>query len=163
MVKKEATPKVMEPLDKASKETFSVLLAEDNRVNQMVAVAILGKLGCKVTVASNGKEALEYVEGEIFEAVFMDCQMPEMDGYEASLSIRSLDASHHSRDIPIIAFTANAMKDDDVKCKESGMDDYLSKPVDMDELKIVFARWKDKMSERKRLRLKKNKKSAGAV
>ena len=148
----DVVPKTESPLKKSS-ETFSVLLAEDNRVNQMVAVAILGKLGCEVTVASNGKEALDYVKKQMFEAVFMDCQMPEMDGYEASLSIRALDKSHHSQNIPIIAFTANAMKDDDVKCKESGMDDYLSKPIDMDELQVVFDRWKGQMKERKAARL----------
>ncbi len=134
-------------------EGFRVLLAEDNRVNQMVAVAILGKLGCEVTVAENGKQALQYVEKERFDVVFMDCQMPIMDGYEASTKIRSLSHSHHSKGIPIIAFTANAMKDDDVKCKEAGMDDYLSKPIDMDEFQRVFGRWKEKMMERKKVRL----------
>lgn len=76
-----------------------------------------------------------------------------MDGYEASTKIRSLSHSHHSKGIPIIAFTANAMKDDDVKCKEAGMDDYLSKPIDMDEFQRVFGRWKEKMMERKKVRL----------
>ena len=132
---------------------FHVLLAEDNRVNQMVAVAILNKFGCEVTVAVNGEEALKSIDNDMFDVVFMDCQMPIMDGYEASSRIRNLADSHHSKNIPIIAFTANAMKDDDVKCKEAGMDDYLSKPIDMDEFKKVFARWNEPMLIRRKTRL----------
>lgn len=139
---------------KKPEDTFSVLLAEDNRVNQMVAIAILNKLGCEVSIANNGREALELVEKELFDAVFMDCQMPEMDGYEASSRIRQLSTTHHSRNIPIIAFTANAMKDDDKKCKAAGMDDYLSKPIDMDEIRQVFENWHETMTSRKNKRLK---------
>ncbi|CAA6815113.1 MAG: Histidine kinase [uncultured Thiotrichaceae bacterium] len=136
-----------------SDNTFSVLLAEDNRVNQMVAIAILNKMGCEVTIANNGKEALRSVEQEAFDAVFMDCQMPEMDGYEASSKIRQLAMNHHSKNVPIIAFTANAMKDDDKKCKAAGMDDYLSKPIDMNEIKQVFSHWHETMTLRKKARL----------
>lgn len=136
-----------------SDDQFSVLLAEDNRVNQMVALAILNKMGCDVTIAKNGKEALNLIQEEAFDAVFMDCQMPEMDGYEASKKIRQLPENHHSRNILIIAFTANAMKDDDKKCKAAGMDDYLSKPIDMDEIKQIFEHWLPKMTVRKQARL----------
>lgn len=149
-------PKTPQPSKKTKNLTtnnFKVLLAEDNRVNQMVAIAILNKLDCTVTLAKNGKEALQYVENEVFDAVFMDCQMPVMDGYQASTKIRQLPSAHHSQNIPIIAFTANAMKDDDVKCKAAGMDDYLSKPINMDEIKQVFARWNEGMTSRKNARL----------
>ncbi|MCK5918114.1 MAG: response regulator [Cocleimonas sp.] len=143
----EATP------TKDAKTEFHVLLAEDNRVNQMVAIAVLGKHGCKVTIANNGKEALQHAEREKFDAIFMDCQMPTMDGYEATRSIRQFSKTHSNNGIPIIAFTANAMKDDDVKCKDAGMDDYLSKPIDMEELKAVFSRWREQMLAHKKIRL----------
>ena len=134
-------------------EDFHVLLAEDNKVNQMVAVAVLGKLGCEVTVANNGEVAIQYLQNNHFDAVFMDCQMPVMDGYEASRRIRQFETSHPNKTIPIIAFTAHAMKDDDKKCKEAGMDDCLSKPIDLDELKKVLRHWKKKMQHHKCIRI----------
>jgi len=134
------------------KNKHHILLAEDNRVNQKVATAILSKLGYKVTVVANGKEALKAIENELYDLVLMDCQMPILDGYEASSQIRKLPETHHSKNIPIIAFTANAMKEDADRCKQAGMDDYVSKPVRMEELKTVLENWSDEMKKRQALR-----------
>ncbi len=144
------------------KQKYHILLAEDNRVNQKVATVILQKLGYKSTLVANGKEALDAVNKEIFDLVLMDCQMPEMDGYEASRTIRKFPASHVNSNIPIIAFTANAMIDDVAKCKKAGMDDYLSKPIDIDELKKLLKKWRLTMDRRriKRLALKAKEKVA---
>jgi len=138
--------------ESVDKEKYHVLLAEDNRVNQKVAVAILGKFGCDVSVAENGKIAVEMAAKEDFDAIFMDCQMPVMDGYEATENIRKF-SDEYLATIPIIAFTAHAMKDADIKCKDVGMDDYLTKPINIDELKSVLKDWSVKMDQRKKRRL----------
>ncbi len=106
-----------------------VLIAEDNPVNQMVAQRTLEKLGCRVSVAGDGQEAVDMVEGETFDLVLMDCQMPRLDGYDATRAIRVAGIA-----IPIVAMTANAMAGDREKCLASGMDEYLSKPMDRDAL-----------------------------
>jgi len=116
-----------------------VLVAEDNEVNQKVAVHILEKLGYRVEVAENGGEALEACQRERYDAVLMDGQMPGLDGYEATRRIREMEGA--SRRTPIIAMTASAMKGDREKCLEAGMDDYVSKPVTPDELEGVLRRW----------------------
>ncbi len=128
-----------------------ILLAEDNRVNQMVAKGILNKLGLHfIDIANNGVECLEKLIQEplgqdkatrSYDLVLMDCQMPEMDGYEASRQIRSANAGELNKKIPIIAMTANAMADDKQKCLDAGMDDYLSKPVDPDLLIVKLLHW----------------------
>ncbi len=116
-----------------------VLIAEDNRVNQTVAVAMLRKLGLEVQCAGNGKEALAALEADDFSLVFMDCQMPEMDGFDATAAVRaSEDADHH---IPIIALTANALQGDRERCLAVGMDDYLSKPLKIAPLQEMLERW----------------------
>ena len=109
-----------------------ILLVEDNIVNQKVAAALLGRLGCRVDVAANGREALAMASQSPYDLIFMDCQMPEMDGFEATGSIRRSEGK--TRHTPIIALTAGAMTKDRASCVEAGMDGYLSKPVRVEEL-----------------------------
>ena len=112
---------------------LKLLLAEDGRVNQLVATRFLEDGGHQVTVANNGLEVIEALQRERFDAVLMDVQMPEMDGYQATAQIRAEEAESGNH-IPIIAMTANAMQEDREKCLASGMDAYLAKPVQRDEL-----------------------------
>ena len=116
-----------------------VLLAEDNPINRKVAVHMLEKSGCRVTVAVNGREALEKLATEVFDVVLMDVQMPEMDGLEATRAIRGSDASY--RDMPIIAMTAHALKGDREMCLQAGMNDYLSKPIRIQDVLAKIAQW----------------------
>ena len=116
-----------------------VLLVEDNLVNQKVARAILEKLGCHVDPAANGKEAVEMVRSMPYDVVMMDCQMPVMDGYEATSEIRRSEAP--GRRVPIVAMTAHAMQGDHEKCLEAGMDDYVTKPVRQNIIQGVLAKW----------------------
>ncbi len=119
--------------------TASVLLVEDNVVNQKVASMLLRRLGCDVQMANNGKIAVEKVESKSFDIIFMDCQMPVMSGFEATAAIRKLGPAKSS--IPIVAMTANAMSGDRERCLVAGMNDYLSKPVQRDALANVLNRW----------------------
>jgi CheY-like chemotaxis protein len=114
-----------------------VLLAEDNAVNQRLAVRLLEKRGHKVTVAGNGVEALSALNNGSFDLVFMDVQMPEMDGYEATAAIRGREKTSGLHQ-PIIALTAHAMKGDREKCLAAGMDGYLSKPIKPQELNEIL-------------------------
>ncbi|MCE0460148.1 hybrid sensor histidine kinase/response regulator [Pseudomonas uvaldensis] len=115
-----------------------VLLVEDNPVNQLVAKGMLVKLGCEVTVAAHGAEALNQLEQRDFDLVLMDCNMPVMDGYEASRQIRR---SGRWPDLPIVALTANAMPEERERCRTAGMSDYLSKPFRREELAAVLDQW----------------------
>jgi CheY-like chemotaxis protein len=121
-----------------------VLLAEDNPVNQQVALGMLEALGCQVDLAGDGREALEAVAQGSYDLVLMDCQMPEMDGFAATAAIRTLEVARRNvgrRRIPVIALTANAMKGDRERCLAAGMDDYLAKPFTLGQLGEVLARW----------------------
>jgi len=114
-----------------------VLVAEDNIVNQKVASLILEKLGCKVDLVNNGQEALDAVRVNDYSLVFMDCQMPVLDGFETTKALR---ASEDAK-IPIIAMTANALRGDRERCLNVGMDDYISKPVKAEYFESILKRW----------------------
>jgi CheY-like chemotaxis protein len=116
-----------------------ILLAEDNKVNQLLAVSLLTKAGHRVDVAGNGIEALVSLKARPYEIVLMDMQMPEMDGLKATRAIRALAGP--VADIPIIAMTANALKGDRERCLAAGMNDYVSKPIERDLLLQKIAFW----------------------
>ncbi|MBH3350222.1 response regulator [Pseudomonas putida] len=115
-----------------------ILLVEDNPVNQLVAKGMLAKLGCQVQLATQGAEALELLELDNFDLVLMDCNMPVMDGYEASRRIRQ---SGRWPDLPIVALTANAMPEERERCRAAGMNDYLAKPFRREELLALVEHW----------------------
>lgn len=123
------------------KRRVHILLAEDNAVNQKVALRILDKkLGCRADVVNNGKEAVESLKRLDYDLVLMDCQMPEIDGYEATRTIRDVTSTVRNHRIPIVAMTANAMKGDREKCIEAGMDDYVTKPINAQKLADAIER-----------------------
>jgi CheY-like chemotaxis protein/HPt (histidine-containing phosphotransfer) domain-containing protein len=115
-----------------------VLLAEDNPVNRRVATGILRKLGCEVREAENGRLAIDALEHEAFDLVFMDVQMPEMDGFEATGHLR---ADSRWETLPIIAMTAHAMKGDRERCLAAGMSDYIAKPVSLEVIRRMIEKW----------------------
>jgi PAS domain S-box-containing protein len=116
-----------------------ILVAEDNRTNQLVALKMLQRLGLDADAVANGREALAALESASYSLVLMDCQMPEMDGFEATRRIREGAAA--TRDLPVIAMTANAMKGDREECLAAGMNDYVAKPVAIAALAAVLKRW----------------------
>jgi len=117
-----------------------VLLVEDNPVNLEVASALLENSGCKVDTACNGIEALESYEASEYGVIFMDCQMPEMDGFEAAAEIRRREVGSGRR-VPIIALTASAIEGDREQCLAAGMDDYLPKPFTATQMRSVLVSW----------------------
>ncbi len=135
----EVEPKQPAARTGAQKFDVNILLVEDNLVNQKVAVAMLQKLGCRVTVAGNGHEALKMIPGQSFDLIFMDNQMPILDGFKTTHAIRKMDGD--IRRIPIVAMTAHALKEDRQKCLDAGMDDYLSKPVHRGKLLEVLQKY----------------------
>jgi two-component system, sensor histidine kinase and response regulator len=129
------------PVEKHDLFHAHILLVDDNKVNQMVGHAMLENIGCEVEVASDGAKAVDAVSRREYDLIFMDCQMPEMDGFEATRAIRSGNAGEIHRSIPIIAMTAYAMGGDREKCLEAGMDDYVTKPIDAVALVKVLTQW----------------------
>jgi len=121
----------------------SILIVEDNLVNQKLAVALLKKMGYEADVVENGAEAVEHLRENKYDIVLMDCQMPVMDGYEATRKIRAKEFANQEINgrTPIIAMTANAMQGDDEKCYAAGMDDYLTKPISPKRLEQKIKHW----------------------
>jgi CheY-like chemotaxis protein len=115
-----------------------ILLVEDNALNQELGVALLSGAGIEVTVACDGRQALDRIARQRFDAVLMDCQMPQMDGYEAT---RLLRLQPLLRELPIIAMTANVMSGDRERALAAGMNDHVAKPINVDDLFATLARW----------------------
>jgi CheY-like chemotaxis protein len=135
--------------------TFSpplrILVVEDNRINQLVARGLLERQGHSVVLAENGRQAIDLFVRERFDLVFMDVQMPEMDGYETTAAIRAAEARSDRPRTPIIALTAQALPEDRTACLDAGMDFYLSKPVDRKALAdalLLAAKYRDFTSPR---------------
>jgi CheY-like chemotaxis protein len=114
-------------------------VAEDNEINQMVAADHLGMFGYRVDLARNGIEAVKLATAKSYQAILMDCQMPKMDGYTATTQLRQHE--HPGQHVPIIAMTAGALAEDKQRCLAACMDDYLSKPIDPEQLRAALNRW----------------------
>jgi len=136
------------PLPRSSVRVGSagrLLLVEDNLVNQKVARHMVERWGWRVDVAANGREGLEAVRRDEFDLVLMDCQMPEMDGFEATRAIRASRGA--LADLPIVAMTANAMEGDRDRCLQAGMNDYITKPIVRAELLAILDRYAHRATE----------------
>lgn len=120
-------------------QDLRILLAEDNMVNQMIMLSMLNQLGVTVDVAANGQEAVAKFEANAYAMIFMDCQMPVMDGHEASLKIRALETERGGPATPIVALTAATEEADKNKCRQSGMTAFLPKPVSLEAVRAVLA------------------------
>jgi two-component system, sensor histidine kinase and response regulator len=136
----EALSSLEQAVDSGQLLDCHILVAEDNRVNQRVIEVMLNKLGCKADLARNGKEAINMWQSGSYDVVLMDCQMPEMDGYQASAAIRRAERQSGRSKTPIVALTANAMAGDRETCLVAGMDDHLSKPVSLEALRDALDR-----------------------
>jgi two-component system, sensor histidine kinase and response regulator len=122
-------------------DSYRILVVDDNSINLKVALKMLTMHGFNTGTATNGQEAIQMLSTKSFDLVLMDIQMPVMDGYEATARIRDPGSSVRAHDIPIIAMTANAMKGDREKCLQAGMEDYISKPIDPQELQVLLDKW----------------------
>jgi two-component system sensor histidine kinase/response regulator len=133
-------PEAARVLLKPAGRVYKSLLAEDNLVNQRLVFAVLRKQGHDIEVATNGHEVLAAVDRTAFDLILMDVQMPQMDSLEATAAIRKTEKGSSGR-VPIVAMTAHAMKGDRERCLDAGMDDYLTKPVDLERLREAVQRW----------------------
>jgi signal transduction histidine kinase/CheY-like chemotaxis protein len=127
------------PIASPTPSGASILVVEDNVVNQRVTLGMLKKLGYQADVASDGREAVAAFRSKPYHLILMDCQMPEMDGFEATLAIRQLEAG--SQRVPIVALTANVMTEDRQRCLDAQMDDHLAKPLHLDALQSILNKW----------------------
>jgi CheY-like chemotaxis protein/HPt (histidine-containing phosphotransfer) domain-containing protein len=140
--RRRALPRQLKLVEPAGLIGARVLVAEDNVVNQEVAAAFLGELGCTVTLAGDGEQAVAMVRGQSFDLVLMDCMMPRLDGYGATGAIRELETSEPARRrLPIIALTASAQQGERERCLAAGMDDFLTKPLALADLRAMVLRW----------------------
>jgi CheY-like chemotaxis protein len=137
LLKESASTSTIEP----SSTPAEILLVEDSVLNQEIAANLLSVAGHQITVASNGTEALEFLQNRSFDIILMDCQMPGLDGIETTKRIRKSEFRHGHARTPIVALTANALNDDRKRCIGADMDDYLSKPYTPDELLSIVDRW----------------------
>jgi CheY-like chemotaxis protein len=137
LLKESASTSKIEP----SPTSAGILLVEDSLVNQEVATSLLSVAGHQITVASNGTEALEFLQKRSFDIILMDCQMPGLDGMETTKRIRKSEFRHGHARTPIVALTANALNGDRMQCINADMDDYLSKPYSPGELLSIVDRW----------------------
>ena len=125
----------------AERLPLRLLLADDNVVNQKVALMMLKRLGYTADVVANGVEVLHALEAKTYDIIFLDVQMPDMDGYEAARRVRAKWAGNEPARPTMVAMTGNAMQGDRERCLEAGMDDYISKPVHAEELMAALKRW----------------------
>ncbi len=130
----------------ARRKATRILIVEDNLTNQLVAKGILEKLAFHTDIADNGRKCLEKLKENSYDLILMDCQMPEMDGFEATRAIRKMQSA--SSKTTIIAMTANAMQGDREKCIEAGMDDYIAKPIEPQVLADMMEKWLHRSQER---------------
>jgi CheY-like chemotaxis protein len=129
------------PTREALRHAHTILVAEDNKVNQLVIQQQLKTLGYRADVVSNGREALERWEQGAYALLVTDLQMPEMDGYELSAAVRAIERKKGRAPVPIVALTANALKDEAQRCQDAGMNDYLTKPAGLAEVQTVLEKW----------------------
>lgn len=143
----------LHPISKKRKKRVKILLAEDDVINQKVVTGILERLGYNVDIVSNGKDVVKALEQTSYDLVLMDCQMPEMDGYEATREIRDRNSKVIKHKVPVIALTGNAMEGDMIQFINAGMNDYLLKPVKPKDLYDTIEKW---LLKKENPRIKKN-------
>jgi signal transduction histidine kinase/DNA-binding response OmpR family regulator len=154
-------PEVGRDSDRRERQSVRILVAEDNSVNQLLVKRMFDKLGFKVDLASSGREVIAMAAALPYHIIFMDCSMPEMDGYEATALLRRRESAGTVR-VPIVALTANAMDEDRRRCLEAGMDDFLSKPVRLEQIRAILERFHIVTAPESRALLKSHARPTGA-
>jgi len=142
MAVKKKNTKGSKPIkSRLEKLSCTVLLVEDNLINQKVTMSMLKNMNCQVHISNHGLEALVAIKEQRYDLILMDCHMPEMDGYTATTHILAYEKQEGCPHTPIVALTANSLQGDLEKCLEAGMDDYLSKPLSMKKLENIILKW----------------------